>query len=96
MDFKMETIAAAEQVLGVTYTDPERAMMLGNLAPQIENALRRRAMVFPNALAPATRFDPRLPGFRAPGPQIRQRWSTEDPGALPDSDQSIAFASSRG
>ncbi len=92
MEFKPETIAAAEEVLGVRYTEAERTMMLGNLAPQIENAQLRRALVFPNDLAPATRFDPRLPGFRATAPQRPVRWSEPDPGPLPSDDEDIAFA----
>ena len=92
MEFSAETIAAAEQVLGVSYTATERALMAGNLAPQIENALRRRALSFPNNLAPAQRFDPRLPGFRAPSPQRPVRWAAQDPGPLPMDEASIAFA----
>ena len=92
MEFEAETIAAAERVMGVRYTEAERAMMQGNLAPQIENARKRRELAFPNDLAPATRFDPRLPGFRAPGPQRALRWSEPDPGPLPPSDEDIAFA----
>ena len=92
MKFEAETIAAAERVMGVRYTEAERALMQGNLAPQIENALRRRDLAFPNHLAPATRFDPRLPGFRAPATQGPMRWSEPDPGPLPAGDEDIAFA----
>ena len=92
MEFEAETIAAAEQVMGVCYTEAERAMMQGNLAPQIENALARRALAFPNDLAPATRFDPRLPGFRPLPPQRPPRWSEPDPGSLPSLEEDIAFA----
>jgi len=92
MEFEAETIAAAERLMGVCYTEAERALMQGNLAPQIENAQKRRALDFPNDLAPATRFDPRLPGFRAPAPQGPVRWSEPDPGPLPANDEDIAFA----
>ena len=92
MEFEAETIAAAERVMGVRYTDAERAMMQGNLAPQIENARKRRELEFANDVAPATRFDPRLPGFRAPAPQRPVRWSSPDPGPLPTEEEDIAFA----
>jgi len=92
MDFSAETIAAAEQILGVSFTASERVLMASNLAPQIENALRRRALSFPNNLAPAQRFDPRLPDFRAPSPQRPVRWNEHDPGPLPKDEASIAFA----
>ena len=92
MEFEADTIAAAERVMGVRYTEAERAMMQGNLAPQVENARKRRALSFPNDLAPATRFDPRLPGFRAPAPQRPMRWSEPEPGSLPPEEEDIAFA----
>ena len=64
-DISNDTIAAAEAVLGVRYSESERTLMRDNLAPHIENARKRRALVFANDLGPATRFDPRLP--RIPG-----------------------------
>ena len=60
------TLNAAELLLGVRYTDAERAQMRDNLAEQIELAVRRRAVKLPNALPPATLFDPRLRNFRMP------------------------------
>ena len=92
MEFDAETIAAAERVMGVQYTEAERALMQGNLAPQVQSARKRRELDFPNDLAPATRFDPRLPGFRAPAAQRPLRWSEPDPGTLPQGDEDIAFA----
>ncbi len=64
--------------------------MLGNLAPQIEQALRRRALTLPVSLGPAHRFDPRLPGFTPPAgePFAVALAETE----LPESDEDIAFA----
>ncbi len=92
MEFDAETIAAAERVMGVQYSEAERALMQGNLAPQVQSARKRRELDFPNDLAPATRFDPRLPGFRAPAAQRPLRWSEPDPGTLPQGDEDIAFA----
>ena len=92
MEFETETIAAAERVMGVRYTEAERRLMQDNLAPQIESARKRRELDFPNDLAPATRFDPRLPGFRAPPPPRPPRWSAPEPGPLPPQDEDIAFA----
>jgi hypothetical protein len=62
------TLAAAERLFGIQYTDTERAQMLDNLADQVELAVRRRAVKPPNSLPPATVFDPRLPGFTMPVP----------------------------
>ncbi len=86
-----ETIAAAEQLMGVAYSDAERALMLDNIAAQIELARQRRGTKLALALAPATRFDPRLPGFSMPdvGPFQPE---TGDAPPLPDDDDSIAYA----
>lgn len=92
MEIDIEAIEAAEKILGVAYTDAERRLMAPNLAPQIETALRRRSLSFPNGMAPALRFDPRLPGFREPPQQIAPVWSDAAPGTLPTRDSDIAFA----
>jgi Asp-tRNA(Asn)/Glu-tRNA(Gln) amidotransferase A subunit family amidase len=86
-----ETIHAAEQIAGVTYSDAERAAMLDNLAAQVGLAVRRRAVALPHDLAPATRFDPRLPGWTPPEP-ASFRPSLPDPSPLPDDEADIAFA----
>jgi Asp-tRNA(Asn)/Glu-tRNA(Gln) amidotransferase A subunit family amidase len=67
---KVSTIAAAEAVLGVAYSRAERKQMLDNIEGQVELAVRRRSYGLPATLAPATRFDPRLPHWtpRAPEP----------------------------
>ncbi len=84
------TLDAAERLFGVRYTDAERAQMRDNLGSQVELAVRRRAVRLPNALRPATLFDPRLPGFVMPAqsslniPRIAP--------ALPRTDEDIAFS----
>lgn len=92
MEITVKIIEAAEKILGVTYTDAERKLMASNLAPQIETALRRRSLSLPNGMAPALRFDPRLPGFPTPPAQVSPVWSNAAPGPLPDRDSDIAFA----
>ncbi len=92
MGFTTETVAAAESLLGVAYTDAERRQMADGLAEQLEDALARRAVAFPNGLAPALRFDPRLPGHPAPPPQEPVRWSEDAPDTPPEDDESVAFA----
>jgi Asp-tRNA(Asn)/Glu-tRNA(Gln) amidotransferase A subunit family amidase len=84
------TLAAAERLFGIQYTDNERTQMLDNLADQIELAVRRRAVKLPNALAPATVFDPRLPGFMMPA-QPRMNIPRVAP-PLPSNDEDIAYA----
>ena len=88
----IETIVAAEQMMGVRYSAAERALMLGNLDGQIEAARARRALTLPNSVPMAARFDPRLPGFAAPPTQGPLRPSGTDPGPLPADAADIAFA----
>jgi Asp-tRNA(Asn)/Glu-tRNA(Gln) amidotransferase A subunit family amidase len=84
------TIAAAERLFGIGYTDAERAQMRDNLVAQIDLAVRRRAIRPPNALPPATLFDPRLPGFAMPAQAMSNVPLTALP--LPADEADIAFA----
>ncbi len=86
-----DTIAAAERLAGIAYTDAERAQMLDNIAAQIDLARQRRAVDLPVALPPATRFDPRLPGFAMPdpGPFRPEQAAAPD---LPEDEADIAHA----
>jgi len=92
MSIDLDTIAAAETILGVEYTRAERELMLDNLEAQITLARTRRALIFPNDLPMAMRFDPRLPGSPPappPGPVVT---SAFDPGPVPAAAEDIAFA----
>ncbi len=84
------TLDAAERLFGVRYTDAERAQMRDNLGGQVELAVKRRAVRLPNALPPATLFDPRLPGFVMPA-QSALNIPRNAP-ALPETDEDIAFS----
>ena len=87
----VEAIAGAEAVMGVRYTEAERALMVDNLQAQVDLAVRRRAVPLPHDLPPATRFDPRPPGFTMPA-AAPFRPLPVDPGPLPERDDDIAFA----
>lgn len=85
------TIAAAERLLGLAYTQRERAQMLGNLDGQIDQARARRVVPLANSVPMAMRFDPRLPGFAMPqGASVLHLSLVTE--ALPDTDEDIAFA----
>ena len=65
------TLAEAEKLLGLQFTEAERRLMLGGQAVEAEDGYftqritrnrQRRAIEKPNGLAPALVFDPRLPG----------------------------------
>jgi Asp-tRNA(Asn)/Glu-tRNA(Gln) amidotransferase A subunit family amidase len=86
-----DSVLAAQALLGVAFTDAERAQMLDSLAAQLARARRRRATTLPADLVPALRFDPRLPGFAMPPPEAFQP-DPPPPGPLPAADADIAFA----
>ena len=86
-----DTIAAAERLMGLSYTEAERAQMLGNLQGQIASAVARRRVPLANDVPMALRFDPRLPGFALPHGASRLVLTGTAP-ALPVSDEDIAFA----
>ncbi|MCP5150419.1 MAG: amidase [Chromatiales bacterium] len=87
-----DTIAAAERLAGVEYTEAERTQVLATVAPLLDRARTYRAKPLPNALVPACSFDPRLPGVRLHRPTGVVRFRPSDPGPLPADDAAIAFA----
>jgi Asp-tRNA(Asn)/Glu-tRNA(Gln) amidotransferase A subunit family amidase len=91
-EITLDTIEAAEKLVGVKYTRSERELMLDNLEGQIDAARARRSHLMPNTVPMASRFDPRLPGAVVPPSQRSLRWSVADPGPLPTRDEDIAYA----
>lgn len=91
MTITPDTIAAAEALVGVTYTPEERAQMIGNLEGQIASAHASRALRHDNAVPMACTFDPRLPGFAMPHGADRLTLSRVT-APLPSDDEDIAFA----
>ncbi len=87
---RVETIAAAEELLGLSFTAVERALLAETLAAQVSSLRRRRAAALPLDLGPASVFDPRLPGFTMPADRGFV-WADEAL-PLPDNDEDIAFA----
>jgi Asp-tRNA(Asn)/Glu-tRNA(Gln) amidotransferase A subunit family amidase len=87
------TFAEAEKLAGVEFTDQERTMMAKTIGEQLNFARSRVKHGFlPNDLAPALRFDPRLPGVTFANGSSSISRSREEPGPLPESDEDIAFA----
>ncbi len=87
-----QTIAEAEKLAGVVFTDDERAVIAANIADDVNRFKRRMAQTFPNELAPAQTFDPRLPGRSYDVPGDPPRYADVDAGWLPIDDEDIAFA----
>ena len=86
-----QSIAAAEDLLGLAYTPAERDQMVGNLEGQIASAVARRKLSLANDMPMASRFDPRLPTTSPPAAQEPPRYSAVAV-PLPGNDADIAFA----
>ena len=90
------TFAEAEKLTQVTMTDAERATAVGSwrraMAPMLERRIGPRKVALEPELAPASRWNPVLPGMTV-GPQ-RDRFvrSRNDAPAVPTSDDEIAYA----
>jgi Asp-tRNA(Asn)/Glu-tRNA(Gln) amidotransferase A subunit family amidase len=90
------TFAEAGKLMQVEMTAPERAMAAGSwrktMAAVYERRTGPRKVALEATLAPATRWDPLLPGHKATPEHDRFVRSKNDPGPLPTSDADIAFA----
>ncbi|HEY6768307.1 MAG TPA: amidase [Candidatus Sulfotelmatobacter sp.] len=91
-----ETFAEAEKLVQVELTPSQRAMAAGSwrktMASLYERRTGPRKLALESTLAPASRWDPVLPGLKS-GPDHNQFIRTKtDPGPLPGNDTEIAFA----
>ena len=96
------TLAEAEKLLGLQFTEAERRLMLGGEAiegdegffAQRKEQLRQwRSIEKPNGLAPALAFDPRLPGIEYTAQANGMSLFDEPLPDRPASAEDIAFAS---
>src|SRR5512143_2470115 len=90
------TIAEAEKLMQVEYTPAERAQAAGNwrasMAPLYERRTGPRKVALEATLAPASRWDPVLPGVPAGPSRSRFVRSASATPPLPARDEDIAFA----
>jgi Asp-tRNA(Asn)/Glu-tRNA(Gln) amidotransferase A subunit family amidase len=91
------TFAEAEKLVQVEYTENERAVAASNwqktMAALYERRTGPRKVNFDPGLAPASRWNPALPGIKVGPERDRFLRSHADPGPLPANDADIAFAS---
>ena len=91
------TFAEAQKLMQFEMTAAERAVAAGSwrktMAALYERRNGPRKVALETALAPATRWDPVLPGQKAGPEHDRFVRSVGDPGPLPARDEDIAFAS---
>jgi len=96
------TLAEAEKLFGIQFSEAERRQILGGAVEeaddgffktQIETIRSRREYDIPASLAPATKFDPRLPGVSYPAQVSSITLFPEAIDAIPDNAEAIAYAS---
>jgi Asp-tRNA(Asn)/Glu-tRNA(Gln) amidotransferase A subunit family amidase len=90
------TFAEAEKLAQVTLTPAQRAMAAANWRTSMASMLERRTgprkVALEDGLAPATVWNPTLPGSTSGPAHDRFAPSTRDPGPLPSKDDDIAFS----
>jgi Asp-tRNA(Asn)/Glu-tRNA(Gln) amidotransferase A subunit family amidase len=90
------TFAEAEKLVQVELSPAEREVAAGSwrrtLASVYERRTGPRKLSLEPSVAPATRWDPVLPGQKAGPDRDRFVRTKADPGPLPTSDQDLAFA----
>ncbi|NBW94328.1 MAG: hypothetical protein EBR20_08230, partial [Bacteroidetes bacterium] len=65
-EITVETIKAAEQLAGLSFTNEERELMLDGLQRSVADYEAIRAHALPNHVPPSLVFDPQLSGQSAP------------------------------
>ena len=90
------TIAEAEKLLRVALTPKDRAQAAGNWREAMAGTMERRTgpkkVALEPSLAPASQWNPVLPGMSAGPARGAFTRSKADPGPLPRRDEDIAFA----
>jgi len=90
------TFAEAEKLVRVELTPAERAQASGNWRQAMASVMERRTgpkkVAIEASVAPATRWDPMIPGVPAGPSSDRFVRSAVGPAALPGRDEDIAFA----
>ena len=92
----VSTFAEAEKLVQVSLSDAERVMAAASwrktMAGLYERRTGPRKLALEATLAPASRWDPILPGQKTLPQYDRFIRSKSDPGPLPTNDEDIAFA----
>jgi Asp-tRNA(Asn)/Glu-tRNA(Gln) amidotransferase A subunit family amidase len=95
-EVSVTTFVEAEKLVQVRLSEQQRAMAAASwrtsMAPLYERRTGPHQVALEPALAPASRWDPELPGLALPRPQNRFVRSKGPPGPLPADDESIAYA----
>lgn len=86
-----DDIAAAEKIVGLSFTDAERDSMLQDLVDNLASFARLRGIAIGNAVAPSLAFDPFPAGWTATKDRDRAVWSKARSIARPADLEDLAF-----
>ena len=85
-------LPAAERLLGLSFTPAQRRQLARSYESVLKELAGIRALDLPNALSPAARFDPRVPGRTYRMPRAGVRGTPPGAGYLPPTPADIALA----
>src|SRR5262245_66022743 len=71
-----EMVVQAEQLAGLTFTDPERDAMVNGLNGTLRSIDQLRTVDLPNSVAPAIQFEPLVADMKLPTVKRPIRYST--------------------
>ncbi|HEX8848480.1 MAG TPA: amidase [Gemmatimonadaceae bacterium] len=86
-----QTIAAAEEIAGVHFTEEQRAAMVKDLADQRTQLDQLHAVHLENAVPPAVQFSPLLPGMKIDTTPRKLVTSRVTAGSVPANLEELAF-----
>jgi Asp-tRNA(Asn)/Glu-tRNA(Gln) amidotransferase A subunit family amidase len=86
-----EMVAQAEKLAGLEFTDEEREQIASSANGRLRNYERIRELAMPNAVPPALRFDPLLPGVKLPSERRPMRYTRARDVRRPANLQEVAF-----
>jgi Asp-tRNA(Asn)/Glu-tRNA(Gln) amidotransferase A subunit family amidase len=86
----VEHVAAAEEIAGLSFNAEERELIAEGLNEKLQQVEALREVDLPNAVVPASTFDPRIGGASIPTDDTPMRW-TPQPIERPSNDEDLAF-----
>jgi Asp-tRNA(Asn)/Glu-tRNA(Gln) amidotransferase A subunit family amidase len=90
---RREMVAAAENLIGLSFNDAKRDSMLDDLKDNLDNFQKLRAIRLDNSVPPALEFNPIPRGMKFETKRLRPVWSTPAKIAVPANLEALAFAS---
>jgi Asp-tRNA(Asn)/Glu-tRNA(Gln) amidotransferase A subunit family amidase len=88
-----EMIATAEKVIGLTFTDAERELMLDGVNEQLGDVEKIRSVSVANEVPSALHFDPRLPRMHFDSLRRKSRFARARAPRVPENLEELAFCS---